>query len=91
MVAEAAQIAGFGQNRQGIDRTDAGDHAQELIIAVRGQRVMGDPLDLVALLNQRARLGDDHAEHGDRGGIFFDRQRERCTGGLVDIVDHPGL
>ena len=46
MVAEPAQIAGLGQDRQGVDRTDTGDHAQELIIAVRRQRVMGDPLDL---------------------------------------------
>ena len=41
MMAEAAQITGLGKDRQGIDRSDAWDHPQKLIIAVRGQRVMG--------------------------------------------------
>jgi len=91
MVAETPQVTGLGQDRQGVDRPDAGDHTQELIIAVRRQRVMGNPLDLVALLNQGACLGDNHTEHGDRRGIFVDRQRDRCTGRLVNVVDYPGL
>ena len=63
MMAEAAQITGLGKDRQGIDRSDAWDHPQKLIIAVRGQRVMGDPLNLIALLDQGTSLSDDHAEH----------------------------
>ena len=48
-------------------------------------------LTQVALADQAARLCDDHAKHGDRDRILVDRQRNRCAGGLIDIVDKAGL
>ena len=65
MMAEAAQITGFGQDRQRIDRPDARD-----LCAAAGSRVLCQQgvrqlLDLVALADQAAASANDHAEHGD--------------------------
>ena len=62
-MAEAAQVAGLGQDGQGVDRPDARDLAQQLVVGVIRQQGMGEPLDLVALADQAAGLGDDQAEH----------------------------
>jgi len=67
MVTEAAQITGLGQNGQRVDRTDAWNVAQQLVIDVIDEPRMGQPFDLVALVDEAADLRDDHSEHGDGG------------------------
>lgn len=65
MVAEAALIAGFGEDGQGIDRADSGELTQPRCIRVVGQKYLGLGLDLVALAEEAAAFGQDHPEHGD--------------------------
>ena len=89
-MVEAPQIAGLSEDRERIDRADPRDHAQELVVAVVAEDGMGSSLDLVALPDQATRLRDHHAEHGDRDGIFLDRQRDGRAGGLINIVEQPG-
>lgn len=54
MVAEAAQVARLGKDGQRVDRADARDVAQQLVVDVIGQPGMGEPLDLIALLDKAA-------------------------------------
>jgi transposase len=74
-----------------IDRPDPRDHAQQLVIAVLAEHRIGSSLDLIALPDQAAGLGDDHAEHGDRYRILIDRQSHGSASRLVNIVDPPSL
>ncbi len=72
---EAAQVAGLREDGKRVDRTDPGDHAQELIVTVSSQRFMGNAFDLVTLLNKGSSLSDDHTKHRDRSGVLVNRQR----------------
>lgn len=79
---EVPQITGLGQDGKRVDRTNARNVAQQLVVDV-----IGEPFDLVTLVDEAAPLRDDRAEHGDGGRVLRDRQR--CRGGrrLVDVVD----
>ena len=90
-MVEAAQVAGFRQDGQRVDRAYAGDLAQQLIVDVLGQPGMSEPLDLVALLDKAATLRDDHAEHGHGDRVLRHGQGYRGAGRLVDVVDEPCL
>ena len=74
MVPEAAQVAGLRQDGQGMDRPDARDLAQELVVAVIRQHRMSEFFDLIPLADEAAGLGQHHAEHRDRRRAFFNRQ-----------------
>ncbi|MDR6306796.1 hypothetical protein GGQ85_004532 [Nitrobacter vulgaris] len=52
MVVEAAKISGVGNGRQCIDRPDAGDLPQELIILAVPKQFVGLCLNLVPLSDQ---------------------------------------
>lgn len=71
MMVEAAQITGLGQDGQRVDRAYAGDLAEQLIVDVLGQSGMGEPFDLVALVNEAATLRDHHAEHGHGDRVLW--------------------
>ena len=47
MVVEAAKISGFGNDRQCIDRPDAGDLPQELIILAVPKQFVGLGFDRI--------------------------------------------
>lgn len=74
-MAEAAQVARLGQNGESVDRADTRNLPQQLVIDIICEPGMGQPLDLVALLEQAAALRDNHAEHGDGGRVLGHRQR----------------
>ena len=76
MMVEAARVTGLGLDGQRIDRTDAWNVAQQLVVDVVGKPRMCQPLDLVALVDEAAALRDDHAEHGD--GRRALRHRQCC-------------
>lgn len=67
MMAEATEIAGLGQNGEGNDGADPWNLPQALIVLALGQELVGHGLDLIALADQAARLGDDKPEHADGG------------------------
>ena len=71
MVIEATQVTGLGQDGQCVDRPDAGDLAQQLIINVVGEPDMSKAFDLIALLDETASLRNDHTEHGDRRRVLW--------------------
>ena len=91
VMAEAAQIAGLSQDGQGVDRADARDAAQQLVVGVVGQEGVGRGLDGVALLDQPARLADDEPEHAHRRSIWRHRQADRAAGRLVDVAEQLRL
>lgn len=90
-MTEAAKVARFSQDRERIDRPDLRDHAQELVVTVLGQCRVRDRLDLVALADQAARLGYDHAEHHDRRRVQRHGQRSRRGRSGVDVIDQARL
>ncbi|OBQ84877.1 hypothetical protein A9K71_21205 [Mesorhizobium sp. WSM3873] len=59
-MSETAKIAGFGNDRQRIDRPDAADLAKELIILAVPKQLIGLGFDLIALPDQAACLVNDH-------------------------------
>jgi hypothetical protein len=59
---EPMQIAGLGQNGQGIDRPDAGNGAQQLKIGPPTQQFDGTIFDGIALPFQASAFGQHHAE-----------------------------
>lgn len=91
MMVEATQITGLGQDGQRVDRTNARNVAQQLIIDMFGQPVMGKPLYLVTLLDEAASLRDDHAEHSNCCRLLRDRQSHRSAGRFVYVIDKTGL
>ena len=91
MMAEAAQVAGFGKDGHCIDRTDAWDLAQALVVGVLAEQVVGLSLDLVALTDQATSLGNDHPEHTDGRASSWQRQADRGARRLVDIGQKPGF
>ena len=90
-MVEAAKVACLSQDRQCVDRTDTRDIAQQLVIEMLCKPGMGEPFDLIALVDEAATLRNDHAKHGDRDRVLGHRQRRRTAGGLVHVVDQPGL
>ena len=59
MMTETAKIAGFGDDRQRIDRPDARDLSQELVILAESQQLVGLFFDLIALPDHAACFGED--------------------------------
>jgi len=55
MMTETAKIAGFGNDGQCVDRSDARDLSQELIILAVPQQLVGLGFDLIALPDQGKR------------------------------------
>ena len=62
---ETAQVAGLGQNGQRIDRPDAGNGAQQLILRALSQQFDRPIFDGIALPDQASAFGQHHAEHSD--------------------------
>lgn len=91
MMIEPAQIAGFCQDGQRVDRADARNLAQQLVVDMLGQSGMGKPLYLVTLLDEASPLRDAHAKHGDCCRILRDRQSDGGAGRFVYVVDETGL
>ena len=71
-MTKAAHIAGFGNDRQGIDRANARHLAQPLIIGAGRQHGGGHLLDGVALPDQVTGFSQHHPEHCHRGSIEWD-------------------
>lgn len=74
MMPKAAQIAGLGQHGQRVDRTDAGNGHEPLIVGMPMQPLDGEPFDPVALADQTAAFYQHHSEHGHGVGAEVDRQ-----------------
>ena len=70
---------------------DARKLTQALIVLVVGERGVGLCLDLMALPDQAASFGDDHAEHADGWAIEHHGQADRRPCGQVDIADKTGF
>ena len=85
MMMEAAKVSGFGDDRQCIDRPDAWDLSQELVVLAVPQQFVGLRFDLVALPDQTSSLGDDHPKHTNGRGIKRQRQSDGCACRLVNI------
>jgi len=66
MMTETAKIAGFGNDGQCVDRSDARDLSQELIILAVPQQLVGLGFDLIALPDQAACFVNDQATAGFR-------------------------
>ena len=62
MVSKAAQILGFGQDGESVDRANAGDCPEPVVVGVLGRHQLGAALDLVTLADQAASLRQGHAE-----------------------------
>ena len=91
VVAEAAQVAGLGQDGERVDRPDAGNLLQAPEVGMLPEQLARHRLDRVALADQMPCLGDDEAEHGDRRGIRSDGQGDRAACGLIDVAEQAGL
>ena len=91
VMAEAAQVAGLGQDGQGVDRADAGDAAQQLVVGALRQEGVGRSLDRVALPYEATHLADDEPEHAHRRSVRRHRQADRAAGRLVDVAEQLGL
>ncbi len=90
-MAEAAQVAGLGQDGQGVDRADAGDAAQQLVVGALRQEGVGCGLDRVALPYEATHLADDEPEHAHRRSVRRHRQADRAAGCLVDVAEQLRL
>lgn len=77
MMSETAKIAGFGNDGQCVDRSDARDLSQELIILAVPQQLVGLRFDLIALPNQAACFVNDHPEHANGRRIKGQWQSDR--------------
>lgn len=73
-MTKTAQITGFGQNGQRINRPDPGYRAQQLIIWMVGQQLCRAVLNGIALLNKAASLRQNEAEHPYCIGVWRDGQ-----------------
>ena len=62
MMPKAAQVAGLGQDGHGVDRADAGNGRQKLIVGQIGEKLDGSSLDLVALPDQATAFRENEAE-----------------------------
>ena len=85
MVTQPAQVTGLGQDGECVDRADAGDGLQPLVVGVPGQHGLGTGLDLVALADQASPLGQHHAEHRDCIGAGLDRQGDGLRRSVVNV------
>ena len=85
MMPKAAEVTGLRQDGHGVDRTDAVDGCQELIIRVIGEQLDSAGLDLVALADKTSAFGKTEAEHANRVGIRVHRQSDRVDGRGVNI------
>ncbi len=84
MMTETAKIASFGNDGQCVDRLDARDLSQELIILAVPQQFVRLRFDLIALTDQAAGFVNDHPEHANGRCIKRQRQSNRCTRRLVN-------
>src|SRR6056297_1465268 len=85
VMSEAAQVASLRQDGHGVDRADAGDGRQQLIVGQIRQQRDGPSLDLIALPDKAAALCENEAEHADRVGIPVDWKSNRTNGRRVNI------
>ncbi|PRY26922.1 hypothetical protein CLV78_1011027 [Aliiruegeria haliotis] len=85
VMAETAQIASFGQDGHGVDRTDAGNGCQQLVVWVIGQKLDSPRLDLIALSNPAALIGQHEAEHANGIGVRVNGQTDRANRCGVNI------
>ena len=85
MMPKAAQVAGLRQDGHGIDRADAGDRCQQLIVRQIREELDRTRLDLVALTDKTSAFGKDQTEHADGVGIWVHRQSDRVDGCRVNI------
>ena len=69
MMLETEKVCGFGDDRQCLDRANAWDLSQQLVILAVPQQFVGLCFNLVALTDQATSLGDDHPEHTNGRGI----------------------
>ena len=91
VMAEAPEIAGFGEDSQSVDGADAGDLLQARIIGMIAQQRLGGRFNSVTLANETEPLLNHEAEHGDRWCVRVDRQADRRTGGLVHVAEEARL
>src|SRR6056297_238493 len=85
VMPEPAQVAGLGQDGHRIDRADAGNGRQQLIVGQVGQQLDGPRFDLIALADKASTLGEHEAEHADRVGVRADWKSNRTNGCCVNI------
>lgn len=69
MMPEPTQVASLGQDGHGVDRADAGNGRQQLIVGQIRQQLDGPRLNHIALSDQAATFGQYQAEHADGIGI----------------------
>ena len=65
LMMEPPQVPGLGQDRQSVDRPDAGNGAQQLIVMALGQQFDRPIFDDIALADQASPFGLHHADHSD--------------------------
>ena len=83
-MTEAAQVTGLGQDRQGVDRPDAGNGAQQQVIGTIAEQFGGPAFDGVALSDKASAFGQHHAEHADRVEL---RRHGQPRGSLRRLVN----
>lgn len=86
MVAEAAQVAGFGQDGEREDRTDAGNLLQTLKVDVVLKIERGPLFELIAQLAEADHLPGHNAKHGNRFRPVLDGESDRRLGCAADIL-----
>jgi len=72
VVTEAAEIAGFSKYRECVDRPDAWNPLQGLVVGSSRQQHLSFSFDRVTLADEAAHLRQHHAEHGDSHGLGGD-------------------
>jgi len=85
VMAEAAQVTGLGQDGHGVDRTDAGNGRQQLIVGQVGEELDSSSFNRIALADKAPTLGEHEAEHADRVGIRADWKANRTRGRRINI------
>lgn len=85
IVSEATQIAGFGKNRQGMDRPDARKLAKPPVIGMVAEQLLCLTFYRIAMADKLAHLLNHQSIHLHSSAVDVDRQRHRASGGLVNV------
>jgi hypothetical protein len=82
VMTEPAQVASFGQDGRCVDRADAWNGGQRLIVGQVRQQLDGPSLDQIALTDEAAPFSKNKVEHPHRVRIGMNWQANRvdCSG-----------
>lgn len=89
-MAEAAQVATFGKDRERDDRTDAGDRAQALVVGVTLELGVDGRFELSPQFGETDVLLDDKLEHLHGQRVRGDGDSHTLLGHVV-IACHEAL